>query len=154
MILADEVGKIYNSRLDIALGHIPDDRSTVTEEEAVWINHHALLDVLGPEGMSSDESDVDDAGHRMHFVKKMNWRVRDVTMKMAEVDRDRNTANGYGNMRAGNPGRVRKRQADGRNTSRKAPPNLPINLYDVQWYASLTPGQKRELAPGPQVALL
>ena len=80
----------------------------MTEEEAVWINNHTLLDKLGPEGMSSDESDKDDAGHKMFHIKVMNWRNRDISRKMAEIDKDRNTTNAYGNTRAGNSARIRK----------------------------------------------
>lgn len=126
----------------------------MTEEEGVWINNHTLLDTLGPGGMSSDDSDVDDAGNRTFRVKIMEWRNRDIVRKMVEIDKDRNTTNAYGNTKAGNPPRLRKRREDGRKTSRKAPPHLPINFYNAQWYASLKPGQKRELAAGPEVVLL
>jgi hypothetical protein len=135
-------------------GHIPDDKTQVTEEEAVWMSNHTLLDTLGPEGMSSDESEVDDAGNRTYRVKIMDWRNRDIVRKVVEIDKDRNTTNAYGNTRAGNPPRLRKRWEDGRKTSRKAPPHLPINFYNAQWYASLKPGQKRELGAGPEVVLL
>ena len=146
--------KLYNSRLDIALGHLPEDRSMVTEEEALWINYHTLLDVLGPEGMSSDKSDVNDAGHRMHWDKRVDWWDKNVTKRMVDVDKDRNIMNGYGNIRAGNLARFCKQQTDGWDTSRNALLSSPINLYDMQWYASLRPGQRRELAAAPEVSSL
>jgi hypothetical protein len=126
----------------------------VTEEESVWINYHALLDVLGPKGMSLDKSDVNDAGHRTYWVRRMNWRDNNVMKKMVDIDKDRNIANVYGNIRAANPARSCKQQTDGQDTLRNAPPKLPINLYDTQWYASLRSGQRRELAIGPKILLL
>ena len=136
------------------LGHIPDDKKQVTEEESEWMNIHTLLDTLGPEGMSSDDSNVNDAGNRTFHVKIMEWQNLDMVWKMVEIDKDWNTTNAYGNTRAGNAPRLRKRWEDGRKTSRKAPPHLPINFYNAQWYASLKPGQKKELAAGPEVVIL
>jgi hypothetical protein len=126
----------------------------VTEEEGLWINYHTLLDVLGPKGMSSDESDVDDTGHRTYWVRRMNWQDNNVIKKMVDIDKDRNITNSYANIRAGNLARSCKWQTDGQDTSRNAPPKLLINLYDTQWYASLRSSQRRELAVGPEISLL
>jgi hypothetical protein len=111
-----------------------------------------VLDALGAGGMSSDESDTDDLGHPVYRAKSMTWRNKEILRKLMEVDRNRNTTNAYGNTRAGNPPRVRKRR-EGRETSRKAIPGLPLNFYNPQWYASLTPGQKRELGAKEQKPL-
>jgi hypothetical protein len=112
-----------------------------------------MLDALGAGGISSDESDTDDSGHSVYRTKTMTWRAKDVAKKLMDIDSDRNTTNAYGNTRAGNPPRVRKRR-DKLETLRKAIPGLPINFYDSNWYASLTPGQKRELAAREEKPLL
>ena len=112
-----------------------------------------VLDALGAGGMSSDESDVDDSGHSVYQTKTMGWRAKDILRKLTNIDSDRNTTNAYGNTRAGNQPRVRKRR-DWLATSRKAIPGLPLNFYDPNWYAGLTPGQKRELAAKPEIPLL
>jgi hypothetical protein len=104
-------------------------------------------------GISSDESDTDDSGRPVYRTKNMVWRSRDILKKLVDIDSDRNTTNAYGNTRAGNPPRVRKRR-DRLETSRKAIPGLPINFYDSNWYASLTPGQKRELSAKEEKLLL
>jgi hypothetical protein len=112
-----------------------------------------VLDALGAGGMSSDESDIDDSGHSVHRPKTMPWRAKNILKKLTDIDSDRNTTNAYGNTRAGNPPRVRKRR-DRLETSRKAIPGLPLNFYDSNWYAGLTPGQKRELAAKEEKPLL
>lgn len=104
-----------------------------------------VLDTLGAGGISSDKSDIDDSGRSVYRTKTMPWRAKDILKKLTDIDSDRNTTNAYGNTKAGNPPRVRKRR-DMQETSRKAIPGLPLNFYDSNWYAGLTPGQKRELA--------
>ena len=101
-----------------------------------------VLDILGAGGMSSDKSDVDDSGYR---AKTMAWRDKKILQKLTNIDSDCNIMNAYGNTRAGNAPWVQKR-CGGRETTRKAIPGLPLNFYDPGWYASLTPGQKREIA--------
>ena len=108
MTFADTIRKIYNTRLDIALGHIPEDRRIVTKEEAIWIKNYTILDMLGPEGRSLDESDVDDVDQRIYCIRTMHWWNRHLLRTMMEMDQDKITENGYGNSRAGNPARLHK----------------------------------------------
>ena len=103
-----------------------------------------VMDILGAGGMSSDESDTDDVGHPVYRAKTMTWRNKDILKKLIDIDRSRNTTNAYGNTRAGNPPRVRKRR-EGRETTRNAIPGLPLNFYNPEWYDGLTRAQKREL---------
>jgi hypothetical protein len=124
-----------------------------TEETALWKNSQMVLDILGAGGMSSDESDVDDSGHAVYRAKTMAWRDKKILQKLTNIDSDRNITNAYGNTRAGNAPRVRKRRGR-RETSRKAIPGLPLNFYDPGWYAGLTPGQKREIAAKKERPLL
>lgn len=112
-----------------------------------------VLDALGAGGISSDESDTDDSGRPVYRTKNMVWRSKDILKKLMDIDGDRNTTNAYGNTRAGNPPRVRKRR-DRLETSRNAIPGLPINFYDSNWFAGLTPGQKRELSAKEEKLLL
>ena len=111
-----------------------------------------ILDCLGAGGMSSDESDVDELGHSVYRAKNMIWRDQSILRKLTDIDSHRNITNTYGNTRAGNPPR-RRLHRGGQETSRKAIPGLPINFYDGNWYASLTPGQKRELDAKEEKAL-
>jgi hypothetical protein len=96
--------------------------------------------------MSSDESDNDETtGRKVYRAKKTAWRSKDVTSLLRTVDRDYNTTNGYGNTRAGNPPRHRVIRG-GRESKREAPPGLPSNFYDRDWYENLTNREKNELA--------
>jgi hypothetical protein len=141
-------------RLEITLDHLPDSPEVPeTVETAIWENSHRVLDALGAGGISSDESDVEESGHSVYRAKNMPWRSKDILRKLMDIDRDRNTTNAYGNKRAGNTLRVRKRR-NGLETSRNATPGLPLNFYDSNWYAGLTPGQKRELAAQEEKPLL
>ena len=112
-----------------------------------------MLDALGAGGISSDESNIDDSGHVVYQTKTMEWHARDILRKLTDIDSDCNMTNAYGNTRAGNPPRFRKRR-DWLATLRKAIPGLPINFYDSNWYAGLTLGQKRELAAKKERPLL
>ena len=102
-----------------------------------------VLDALSAGGISSDESDTDDSGHLVYRTKNMVWCSKDILKKLMDIDSDRNTTNAYGNTRAGNPPRVRKR-CD----------RLETNFYDSNWFAGLTPGQKRELSAKEENLLL
>jgi hypothetical protein len=132
---------------------LPDDQEEFeTEETILWRNNYMILDCLGAGGMSSDESDVDELGHSVYRAKNMIWRDQSILRKLTDIDSHRNITNAYGNTRAGNPPR-RRLHRGGQETSRKAIPGLPINFYDGNWYASLTPGQKRELDAKEEKAL-
>ncbi|KDR65388.1 hypothetical protein GALMADRAFT_148732 [Galerina marginata CBS 339.88] len=132
-----------------------DTRSRITVQNALaqtneakraWEHLDDVLVALGPGGMSSDESDVEN-GQKVYYVKKMSWRRAGLTGKVCVVDRDRNITNTYGNVRAGNPPRIRKRRHGATETSRSAPPGRPINFYDADWLSQLTPRQRKDLGP-------
>lgn len=132
-----------------------DTRSRITVQNALaqtneaklaWEHLDDVLVALGAGGMSSDESEVED-GQNVFLVKKMSWRRSGLMVKMGTIDRDRNTRNAYGNVRAGNPPRVRKRRNGAIETSRAAPPGLPVNFYDAEWLSKLNSRQRKELSP-------
>lgn len=152
--LGADQDQLFDVRLAITLGHLPESPEELeTDENEIWKNSHMVLEALGGGGISSDESDVDDSGRTVYRTKNMEWRAKEILRKLTDIDADRNTTNAYGNTRAGNPPRVRKRR-DRIETSRKAIPGLPLNFYDSNWYAGLTPGQKRELAAKEEKPLL
>lgn len=124
-----------------------------SETKLVWEHLDDILVALGAGGMSSDESGFED-GHKVYFVKKMGWRCGGLTGKISVIDRDRNITNTYGNVRAGNPPRVRKRRHGATETSRGAPPGLPVNFYNAEWLSRLTDRQTKELNPKAAMELL
>lgn len=123
------------------------------EAKPVWEHLDDILVALGAGGMSSDESEVEN-GQRVYIVKKMGWRRSGLTQKICVIDRDRNITNTYGNVRAGNPPRVRKRRQVTTETSRAAPPGLPVNFYNAEWLSKLTGRQRKELRAAAAMELL
>ncbi|KAF8949603.1 hypothetical protein BDZ97DRAFT_1935152 [Flammula alnicola] len=124
------------------------------EGKIVWDHFDTILEKLGAGGMSSDESDVDDDGQRVYWVKKMSWRRKGLTARMVWIDKDRNTTTAYNNIRPGNPPRNRKRRINATETSRTAIPGLPINFYEEEWYNRLSEVQKSEINAAPAFELL
>jgi hypothetical protein len=118
-----------------------------------WDTLGDAVDRLGQEGMSSDESEDDEMNRRIYIINKPIWRARQVTSSLRLVDGDHNTTNGFGNRKAGNPARTRVVRNRARESTRDAPPGLPINFYDPIWYSGLTNGEKNELMALPEFQL-
>jgi hypothetical protein len=132
---------MFNVRLEITLSN---RTGTNGEFDQAWDNLYQVVDALGAQGMSSDESDDDETGRKVYIPRKKVWRNKEITNLLRVIDRDRNTTNCYGNTRAGNPPRHRLVR-EGRDSRREAPPGLPLNFYDRNWYDCLTNGEKKEL---------
>jgi hypothetical protein len=124
------------------------------EAKVIWEHLDSILETLGAGGMSSDESDLDTDGRKVYFVKRMGWRPGVLTCRIMLIDRDRNVTTAYNNANPGNPPRLRKRRNNATGTTRNAPPGLPINFYDPDWYNGLTDRQKKEIGATPAVELL
>jgi hypothetical protein len=103
-----------------------------------------VVDSLGVDGMSSDESEVDENRQRVFRVKRRPWRSKALDKFLRRIDDDHNTTNAYGNNRAGCQPRIRKRPAYNESTG-KAIRNLPVNFYDANWYRKLSDMDKRQL---------
>lgn len=98
-----------------------------------------VLERLGKNGMSSDESDEDDDGHPLFRVNYLYWR-RDITSWLDRIDEDNRhlDTNPYVAHAGAQP--VRRLRRDGEdsieNASQRKPVRmLPICLYDADWYA-------------------
>jgi hypothetical protein len=114
---------------------------------------YSIIETLGAEGMSSDESDMDQQGRATFMAKRMPWRAKEVTDMLVKVDKDYNRTNMFGNQKSGNPARHRERRK-GRETARKAPGRKPSNFYDQDWYRALSAKQKMDLGNESDVELL
>jgi hypothetical protein len=114
---------------------------------------YSIIETLGAEGMSSDESDIDQQGRATFMAKRMPWRAKEVTEMLVKVDKDYNRTNMFGNQKSGNPARHRERRK-GRETARKAPGRKPSNFYDQDWYRALSAKQKMDLGNESDVELL
>lgn len=104
-----------------------------------WKATLKMIEVLKAAGMSSDESEMDEAtGKVTYIVKKRAWRSKEVLDRLKLVDQDRNTTNAYGGARAGNPPRVRRRIPYAKESIRPAMPNCPKNFYAREFVANIS----------------
>ncbi len=86
-----------------------------------------VLDMLGPDGMSSDESDVDDLGHKF-CAHDMRWRNGQLTDYFKIID-DLKRAQTRGAKKT-------SRHYNNRTSMRGHVDLLPRALYDKDWLAS------------------
>jgi hypothetical protein len=95
-----------------------------------------VIERLGVDGMSSDESDVDtDARGRevtVFYTKRMRWR-RWIEEELAIIDGCHSYAKAHGR-----GSKLVERRRNGRNaeSSRNPMPNLPEAFYDEEWLNS------------------
>ncbi|KAJ7175609.1 hypothetical protein C8R46DRAFT_1214079 [Mycena filopes] len=103
-----------------------------------------MVELLGTDGMSSDESGSDST-KRCNVLHK-NWRNPDVVRLLKWIDLHKPNHNVYGD-RTGNPPHRRLRLPHGKapESLRRAIANLPINFYNPIWYEGLSAGQKIRL---------
>ena len=109
------------------------------QEKDIWKNLYDMLLRLGSDGMSSDESDVDEHGRSIYFVRTCPYRSSTLQPRLDTLDREANHTSGYGTRPAGNPHRIRVRPAEPWESTRRPPVGLPYNFYDRRWLSALTP---------------
>lgn len=104
-----------------------------------------VLENLGKDGTSSDESEgeLDEPG-RVFTTKSMPWR-RDLTKEIRILDTERMYDTTAFKARGSKPA-PRVRRSNGPRSSRPAPCNLPRSFYDDDWLASLPVSEKNRLA--------
>ncbi|KJA13546.1 hypothetical protein HYPSUDRAFT_59840 [Hypholoma sublateritium FD-334 SS-4] len=116
------------------------------EDIALWKWLRLLLEKLGKEGMSSEESEVEEGSARaVYYVKKMPWRKTDATKHVRFIDKQRDSANGM-YARKGNQPVPRIVAGDRGGLSRRpAPPGRPRTLYEEEWLKKQHPSNLTEL---------
>lgn len=111
-----------------------------------------MVQLLGPDGQSSDESDTEG-----YVVRAQPWRGVDVGDRLDYIDTTRKTQNKteYGRNRSGAQFRRRIRPARPPQSHRAAKPGLPSNFYDQVWYTALGVGTlyQREIDAAPATRL-
>ncbi|PBK88855.1 hypothetical protein ARMGADRAFT_1084403 [Armillaria gallica] len=113
-----------------------------------------MLDLCGPEAMSTDESD---GGGEVYNVVRKEWRSMHVIVLLKWLDhkRDADSHTGFGNRKARTTSCRRQRYPHGRapNSVRKPIAQLPINFYDADWLQTCTAQQWADLDPLPAMEL-
>ena len=103
-----------------------------------------LLDQLGENGMSSEESNIDGrTGMEVYYVKEMTWR-RDVQHEMRVIDDERHKEKQLFTHKGAKPvSRIRNGAKGG--TRRPAPKGLAKMLYSKDWLEELSAADRRSL---------
>lgn len=135
---------------------LPDPEIPIEElddESWAWLDSQNIVDRLGVDGQSSDETDED---NEVYNVKILDWRNKKLIKRLNKADEVRRTTNKYGTRRPGTKRRTRKRKSarDSRLTVRPPPTGKPINFYSEEWYMSLTPQQKKDIKAEPAFEFL
>ena len=100
---------------------------------ALWKWLRELLIRLKAEGMSSDESDVDEYHRKVYRVTIMVWRRQEITDCMKLIDKERDGDDGGYSAQGAQP-RMRIRGTLNADSSRKPVRGLPRKLYDERWF--------------------
>lgn len=112
-----------------------------------WRHIYETLEWYGQEGMSSDDSDVEDI-EEIYRPKVLPWRHKLADSYMDLLDRTRKAPGQQSHSRKGRP--PTKRIRDGEETQksdRKPVEGLPVHLYRRSWLDSLTPTDRKALMP-------
>jgi hypothetical protein len=110
-----------------------------THEAPIWTWLLNLVETLGPDGMSSEESEVgEDDINSVYRVKVLPWR-RNIERELSLIDSERRQAHQVFARSGAMPVR-RIRRADNPVSSRRPRKGLPRSLYDDTWIGSV-PGR-------------
>jgi hypothetical protein len=138
----------YALRLDTVTKRVNRARHDESPDLGAWEWLKTVIETLGRDGMSSDESEVEDESSYPKFrieymTKRMPWR-KDISSELQILDEERWRDREIVRRRGAKPApRLRTRNAP--KTTRLPPSNLPRAFYNDRWYARLTREEKRDL---------
>ena len=113
-------------------------------DEAVWRWLSTVVEKLGEDGMSSDESDTDTrTGLPIYRVKNMKWRHK-MAYELDMVDKLRLQDRDIYSQKGAKP-TARFRDDRNRESQRIAPKDLPKRMYSSLWLQGLTPQARRKV---------
>ncbi|KAI6095734.1 hypothetical protein EV401DRAFT_1167181 [Pisolithus croceorrhizus] len=127
--------RLYTSRADCVAN---DDR---------LVAHNDLMQLIGSQGVSSDESDTGLEGQKVYRMISPAWRSEELADLMRSIDStiisNRRPRVGHRAIRGQEP---RQRiPSDLVNEDAVAPPGLPLNCYKESWLMSLLPSERNKL---------
>ena len=97
-----------------------------------------MVEELGPAGMSSDESEVDEEIKKTTYrIKRRLWRARICQDRLIIIDSDRNITNAVGGTRSGKQPRERIRAQTSTISARAPKVGCPENYYSREWVSNL-----------------
>ena len=111
-----------------------------------WRHILDTLEWYGREGMSSDESKVEDDIEEIYRPKLLPWRRREADAYMDILDRTRKLPGQRSHSKKGRPPTKRIRRGEKTVVSTRDPVvGLPAALYHRQWMDGLTTTERRRL---------
>lgn len=123
------------------------DNGPQSPRAVAWQQIHDIIEYLGPDGMSSEDSGVDDEGYECMLVRDQQWRenLDDMLMKVDDIRRD------YPRYFKQNGAKPVKRLPLSKGSRREHPNRLPVNLYAPDWYKDLNDYQKWSIQAAPKL---
>ena len=140
----------WETRVNMAASIAETKEASKAPDAPAWIWMRKMLQELGHEGMSSDESDLeddddDDTLAPAFRVKTMPWR-RDITHELDIIDAERRRDASVYHKQGSKP--VHRRRDADLLTTRPAAVNLPRVFYDDTWFEKLGSRERRQLRAG------
>lgn len=138
------------------LTHLQDYKSRIRtynennhRDADVWEQFQCVMEKLGPQGMSGDETDPQSNNRSTKNLIKLSlsWLHPDISQLMAAADTYRGAVHDECMVitKRGNPGLPRSSQASRNPSTTAAIKKLPRNWYDDTWYRRLTRAEKARL---------
>ncbi|KIM35107.1 hypothetical protein M413DRAFT_32733 [Hebeloma cylindrosporum] len=127
---------LYHIRLEICYNNLEKRDGSIDQG---WKATAKMIEELGPAGMSSDESEVDEeTGRTIYRIRRRLWRAKVCKNHLLVVDSERNITNGIGGTRPGNQPRHRIRSSTATISNRAPTVGCPKNYYSKDWVANLS----------------
>ncbi|KAL5512131.1 hypothetical protein ACEPAG_3652 [Sanghuangporus baumii] len=116
--------KIYRERVETCLKCLPVQH----DPDSPWSYLAREVLELGPDGMSSDESDVGEANQRIFHVKTLPWRTKDAEKQFQFIDKQCHALKK--NRGSGPRNRIRDHKFV---STRQAPSGRAGIIYNTEW---------------------
>lgn len=101
-----------------------------------------MVEELGPAGMSSDESELDEKTKKTTYrIRRRLWRAKKCKDRLMVIDSDRNITSAHGGARPGKPFRERIRASASTISERAPKVGCPENYYSREWVSNLGSGR-------------
>ncbi|KAI6165339.1 hypothetical protein EDD17DRAFT_1472674, partial [Pisolithus thermaeus] len=108
---------------------------------------NGLMQLVGSQGVSSDESDTGLEGHKVYWKISPAWRSEELANFMHSIDSliisNRRPRVGHRSIRGQEPRWCIPSNLI--NEDAVAPPRLPLNCYKDSWLACLLPSERKKL---------
>ena len=110
----------------------------------IWKRVRETLQWYGQEGMSSEESEVEDL-EEIYRPKHLPWRRKSASEMMDLIDRVRRLPGQKSHSKKGRPATRRIRSESNGVSSQAACQGLPVDLYDADWFDGLMRSERKTL---------